>query len=190
MPAAALVVLVLAGAACTSAENRDGDAGIFRITKRPRQPTFKPEDFTFAKLQADDDERDGLFATCLHVPMYDQHQRTWDCAIGITLPLYVVNEKWPRTESDAARYVARAFNALRKDLKDFVHADEFTCGAYRARIRPYLNQGTKGQGETWTGADTMKCAAYQGASLPDFYFRRGHLLIGDYVEWAKYVPAP
>ena len=120
--------------------------------------------------------------------MFDEHQRTWDCDIGINLPIHVYGETWPRDEDDAAKYVARAFNNMRKNLKTFVHADDFSCGAYRRQIEASLDHGTKRKQENWRGARTMRCKNYLGTPLPDFYFDGGPLLIGDYREWGKFIP--
>ena len=100
---------MLCAFACGSGERSD-DAVTIRRVKHARQAKFKPENFVFAKLQVQDGERDEIFATCLHVPLFDASQKTYDCDIGVTLPIFVYGEKWPRDEDEAARYVTRAFN--------------------------------------------------------------------------------
>lgn len=182
-----LYSMALLCAACGSGE-QDDDSVIYRVVERARQAKFKADDFVLVKLQVQDSAKDGLFGTCIHVPMLDAAQRTHDCAIGITLPIHVRREKWPRDEDMAAQYLSRAANAVRKHLLDFVHADALTCRAYYLKMQAYLRYGDKRQRETWKGANLFQCPAYQGTSLPDFYFRDGHLLIGDYREWSKHEP--
>ena len=175
-------LLVATATGCVGDDDRDFDEP--RLVKRAHQARFSPEDFTFAKLQVADGEADGLFGTCLHVPMRDAKQKMHDCDLGITLPIYVRGEKWPRDKSDAAKHAARAANAVRKHLLQFTHADVFTCRAFGSQMRAYLAQRRPKAKARWRGADVMRCEAYLGNRLPDFPFSGGNLLVGDYRAWS------
>lgn len=121
-------LIVLVSVSCGHDESRDTPYP--RRVERARQAKFSPTDFAFVKLQVSDGEADGLFGTCLHIPMRDAKEKMHDCDLGITLPIYVRGEKWPRDENDAAKYAAKEANAVRKNLLKFTHADAFTCRAF------------------------------------------------------------
>ena len=147
--------------------------------KRLSQPKFEPEDFTFVKyLDVDQDHKGGQWATCLHVPLRDENDITWDCDLGIGLPLHLAREEYPRIKEEASRTLARAANAAKHGLKDFKHADTRTCKAFGDRMIALIRQG-------WPGVRIARCDTYLRKSLPDFYFSKGPLLIGDYLEWRK-----
>jgi hypothetical protein len=159
--------------------------------KRARQAVFKANDFSFIATQTSEGMEDALWGTCLHVPMFDAKGNLFDCKIGITLPVHVKNETWPRDEDDAAKHAAQAANAMRKVLLDYPNADNFTCRVYTNHMRTYLSlRGKNNAKPKWPGAGVFLCGAYKGTPLPDFKYYGRRLLVGDYREWSKEFVAP
>ena len=169
----------------TDSDDESGDnTALPRLVDRASQPKFKPDDFTFTQVMSkSDDGKGGLFGTCLHVPMHDQNRWTADCPIGVILPIHIYDEKWPRDTGEAARMTAKAANSARTHLASFKHADAFTCGAYRNEMQAYLGQPKPKRKALWKGARVFRCDTYKHRTLPDFYFKRGTLLIGNYRKW-------
>lgn len=180
--ASGLVLLVLLGGCGIDVDDADDQAPTHKRISYKRQPKFKAEDLTFVDYQQSAaDGRGALFGTCLHVPMLDAQGRTWDCELGITLPQHVSGERWPRIVDEAARQVALAMNDARTGLSNFDNADARTCRAFQQMVTARLTQKRNG----WKGSQIIRCSIYSGRELPDFYFRRNPLLIGDYREWSK-----
>lgn len=134
-------------------------------------------------VQESEGPKDALWGTCLHVPSLDEKHESFDCNIGITMPIHVDREKWPRDQEDAAKYAARAANATTKHLRDYVHADGFTCRMYTRRMHAYLSRRRNGRKVHWTGAEVIPCKNYRG-TLPSFKFMGGRLLVGDFHSWS------
>ncbi len=180
-----LLTVVISAALCGCASNTNEPESEPTVRrKRERQAKFKPEDFKFVRKQ--DIDEHGVFGACLLIPMRDQSDHLIGCDLGIVLPILVYGETWPRDEEDAAEYSAKAANSMRKHLLSLEHADKFSCRVFVRQIQGYLNNSDRRQRKAqWPGADTMFCNEYQGSGLPEFYFKRGHLLVGDFREWHR-----
>ena len=84
----------------------------------------------------------------------------------------------PRPSLPPYPSLARAANAAKRSLNDFRHADTRTCKAFGDRMIALIRK-------EWPGVRIARCDTYLRKPLPDFYFSKGPLLIGDYVEWRK-----
>ena len=174
-------IAAMAVVACGNGFNGNGlkETEKPRLVKRERQARFHPEDFGFIEYLVDEDGTGGQFATCLHVTLRDQAGRVHDCSLGITMPIHVSLEEWPRIVEEAASTAARAANAARVVLRPLKHADARTCRAFIAKYGSEIRTPRR-----WPGGDVAKCSNYPGNRLPHFHLSRA-LLVGDYREWSK-----